>query len=263
MKLRDYVEDAGPGFCCESIPGLFPAHLEHSPLLVALDTNITIDLATHLNLFVDSNAPWPNVDEEREDQLICLGNLLNMWFMRDIRFVVLPKSYTDSKRPSATEGQRRRLEKRGTQLQGVNEALLFQLSTFAEELEVPEICRWQQLGPRLQRELDSMPGGNDRQLVLEAIFLHVDVFLTNDKGILRSADHLTSRGLTVTTPSALWNRLVGSTSGDGKSDERDRDSDPMILFTAGRLSHINCPYGWDTLAGDMGKWFYLLEALEN
>lgn len=93
------TEDGGLGFCHEALPGLLPPGY-HGPLVVVLDSNILIDLQLH-GAALMNDEPLPEHvarDKKYAVDLAALADLLNLWLLRDIRFVVTPRSKTDAKR---------------------------------------------------------------------------------------------------------------------------------------------------------------------
>lgn len=125
MSLRSYVSDAGPGFCYSAVPELFNARDGHGPLLAALDTNIVIYLQKYGNTILEGG-DIKDIDPWLADQLDYLGTILNMWLVRDIRFVVLPRGFTDYKvYPKTADGVRRLMRRQDT-LSKIIGALRFQ-----------------------------------------------------------------------------------------------------------------------------------------
>lgn len=93
--LLEVTEDGGLGFCHAAVPSLLPTDY-HGPLVVALDSNALIDLQQYGHLLLDD--ALPDVDETYAENLAGLADLLNLWLLRDLRFVVTPRSLTDAKR---------------------------------------------------------------------------------------------------------------------------------------------------------------------
>ena len=108
--LHEVTTDGGMGFCHHVLPAVLPSGY-HGPLVVALDSNTLIDLQQHGNLLPKGEAR-EGLDEAYADDLSGLADLLNLWLLRDIRFVVTPRSLTDAwgpahARPFPVAGRRR------------------------------------------------------------------------------------------------------------------------------------------------------------
>jgi hypothetical protein len=93
--LHAVTEAGGLGFCHAALPGLLPVDY-HGPLVVALDSNALIDLQQYGNRLLNEDPL--DVDDAYAEDLSGLGDLLNLWLLRDIRFVVTPRSLTDAKK---------------------------------------------------------------------------------------------------------------------------------------------------------------------
>jgi hypothetical protein len=253
MSLRAYVRDAGPGFCYSAVPELFNAKGGHGPLLAALDTNVVIYLQKYGNAILEGDITG-NMDPWLENQLGHLGTILNMWLVRDIRFVVLPRGFTDYKKYPKTAYGEDRLRRRQDALTKIIAALRFQMQEWddsqnnSETMSGAESISAGDLAGDLVTDLDKIPAGADRELVFEALINDVDVFLTCDRKIIAASTDFGARGLTLATPRSLCEVLL--------------DKSELALFTSGRMVHDDCPYGWDALAGDTGKWSELLAAFE-
>lgn len=94
--LHDVAADGGMGFCHGALPSLLPCGY-HGPLVVALDSNALIDLQEHGNLLLNGHVP-AEVDAQYARELAGPSDILNLWLLRDIRFVVTPRSLTDAER---------------------------------------------------------------------------------------------------------------------------------------------------------------------
>lgn len=256
MSLREYVEDAGPGFCYAAIPEIFTSHSGHGPLLVAMDTNIVRYLAKYGEILLDEEGDPrtidPTISEELEGQLYHLGSFVSMWLVRDIRFVVLPKGYSDYRKYPSTFDAVERLKDHHRRLDAITDALRFQVHQLIDRnfRSAEEFISSGQLMGGLEEDLSFVPAGADRTLVLESLLNGVDIFLTCDKKILHVSDIFRPRGLSILDPESAWLTLI------------DGVEEPLPFF-AGRIAHDDCPYGWDVLMGDSGKWTYLLSALSD
>jgi len=232
--LQEVTEDGGLGFCHAVLPGLLPPGY-HGPLVIALDSNALIDLQVHGSLLLDDELP--DVDDGYTKDLAGLADLLNLWLLRDIRFVVTPRSLTDAKR--VTE---RFLDRRLPAVEAIAESLAFQFGHWTAAApsygDVPEFVG----------EETGLPDGADRQLVLEAQAIGAHVFLTRDRLVLHRVS-LSGPAMAVMAPSALASELVGG------------GVQPLFGGTCGTE---DCPYReWAMPAPDTGKWGGLLSIFED
>lgn len=229
--LHDVTANGGVGFCHGALPSLLPWGY-HGPLVVALDSNALIDLQEHGNLLLNGDVPV-EVDPQYARDLAGLAGILNLWLIRDIRFVVTPRSLTDAKRMS-----QRFLDGRLPAVQAIAESLAFQLGD------------WMYSPPseRVERRLGAetgLPSGADRDLVLEAQAIGAHVFLTRDQLVLKRVS-LSGPRMAVASPAWLNGELVSA---------------GVRLFLGGMCDGDACPYRASMLAPDMGKWSGLLSIL--
>ena len=236
--------DGGDGFCYDVDRTLFTDKaLADGPLLVALDTVILIDLAEHgSDLVGDLDLP-SGLDGKHASDLDGLGFLLDVWLMRDIRFVPLKRSLTDFKRNSSEE----RVQNRYRYLAALDNSLAFQTQDWDRSaLEEPiPTNRPSSVEPELTKE--DIPGDADRDLITEAVARRVDVFLTRDDRLL-AANSLPAITLHVVSPNHLaeWLKHLNITH-----------------FAGGHVPHDACLYDGGLPAPDMGKWVDLLTLLSN
>lgn len=226
--------DGGMGFCHPALPGLLPPGY-HGPLVVALDSNVLVDFQQHGEMLL--NGELPAVDDDYAADLTGLTDLLNLWLLRDIRFVVTPRSKTDAKRVN-----QRFLDRRLPAIDAISGSLAFQFGD------------WNALAPS---HADSpapvggetgLPHGPDRDLVLEAQAVGAHVFLTRDRLVLERVT-LSGPAMAVIPPRALAEALF------------EAGVRPIFGGTCG--GH-GCPYnGWEFPAPDMGKWGGLLSIFEE
>jgi hypothetical protein len=213
------------GFCHDALPGLLPWGY-HGPLVVALDSSVLIDLQQHGNLLL--NGEVPGVDEGYAEDLAGFADLLNLWLLRDIRFVVTPKSLTDARRVT-----QRFLNRRLSAVDAIAESLAFQFGDWT----IPAPSHRPSL--RHVGKETRLPQGPDRDLVLEAQAVGAHAFLTRDQEVLEKTA-LSGPALSVLSPRLLADELVL------------RGVQPFFGGTCG--AH-GCPYdGSSMLAPDMGKW---------
>lgn len=233
--LHEVTYDGGMGFCHEALPSLLPWGY-HGPLVVALDSNALIDLQQHGALLLDGNVPG-GINGEYAAELTGLSDLLSIWLLRDIRFVVTPRSLSDAKKVT-----QRFLDRRLPAVDAIAESLAFQFGDW----NVPAPSR--RTGLRPCGEETGLPDGPDRDLVLEAQAVGAHVFLTRDREVLEKTS-LSGPVLLVVLPSALARELTGA---------------GVQPFYGGTCGTAACPYGrWAMPAPDMGKWGGLLSIFEE
>lgn len=241
VVLHDVTGDGGLGFCHAALPEMLPPGY-HGPLVVALDSNVLIDLQQHgLALMNDEDLP-PAVMADRKyaADLEALGRLVDLWLMRDIRLVVTPRSRNDAR--GALEGDR--LVARLSAVDALAESLAFQTQDwYSPPSSAPREPGHPELSGMPALEVD-LPEGGDRDLVIEAAKVGAHAFLTRDGRVLRRAK---VDGLAALRPSELMARI----------DETGADH-----FFGGVCAQDGCPYaGWPPPVSDMGKWGGLLSIL--
>lgn len=230
--LHEATKDGGLGFCYEALPSVLPWGF-HGPLVVALDSSVLIDLQEYGNVLLNGEVP-DGVDEKYATDLGSLADLLELWLIRDIRFVVTPRSLTDAKRVS-----KRFLDRRLPAIRAIAESLAFQLGDWTYPAPSAH-------SPRRLGDDSGLPDGADRDLVLEAQAVGAHVFLTRDR-LVEERVSLSGPRMAVAAPSWLATELVNA---------------GVQLFYGGTCAGPACPYyGWSLLAPDMGKWGGLLSIL--
>jgi hypothetical protein len=235
--LHGVSGDAGLGFCHAALPSLVPSGY-HGPLVVALDSNVLIDLQEH-GAALMNDEPLPEhvlADDVYAADLASLAHLLNLWLLRDIRFVVTPRSKTDAKKVSE-----RFLKRRLPAIDAIAESLAFQTGDWA----TPAPSHSGPLTPSGNET--GLPSGADRELVLEAQAIGAHVFLTRDHEVLERTA-LAGPAMAVIPPRVL-------------AEELERGG--VSLFLGGICSAGACPYAdWPLPAPDIGKWNGLLSVME-
>lgn len=221
------------GFCHAAIPDLLPWGY-HGPLVVALDSNILIDLQQYGGALL--NDELPTVDKAYRADLAGLADLLNLWLLRDIRFVVTPRSLTDARRVTD-----RFLDRQTRAVDAIAQSLAFQLGDWSE---LPPSHGH---SPRLLGDETNLPYGADRDLILEAQAVGAHIFMTRDRRVLRRVS-LSGPVLKVIPPSELADILVQA---------------GCRPITGGTCGSDECPYdNWMMPAPDVGKWGPLLSLFE-
>lgn len=232
--LHEVTYGGGMGFCHAALPGLLPGGY-HGPLVVALDSNVLIDIQQHGGVLI--NGTVPDVDDAYGADLAGLADLLNLWLLRDIRFVLTPRSLTDAKKVTDSF-----LGRRLPSVDAIAASLAFQLGDWtvsppsAGDAPVP-------IGAET-----GLPHGADRDLVLEAQAVGAHTFLTRDRLVLERV-RLTRPTMSVIPPRRLADELVGA---------------GVTPFFGGACCASDCPYGDGSMpAPDMGKWSGLLSIFEE
>lgn len=215
------------------MPAILPLGY-HGPLVVALDSNILIDLREHGNAVLNDEPPNDGVTHEEE--LLALGTLIDIWLLRDIRFIVTPRSRTDAKRFTD-----RFLATRGPAIEALAESLAFQYGDWTvpvpSDLDDLDMCG----------SVDGLPEGPDRELIGEAQSVGAHVFLTRDRAVLDRAV-VSGRQLVIMAPTALADEMVHT---------------DVQLFAGGICQSEACPYRSLSVPGpDLGKWNGLLSIFE-
>ncbi len=231
--LHEETADGGVGFCHEAVPDLLPPGY-HGPLVVALDSNVLIDLQEHGAELL--NAEEIRVHAAYEEELLALGSIVDIWMLRDIRFIVTPRSRTDAKRLSE-----RFLATRGPAVDALAESLAFQYGDWTAS--APSESAMLGLG-----SVTGIPDGADRDLLLEAQGVGAHVFLTRDEQVLTAAS-VEGPVLRILRPTDLADELILG---------------GVELFAGGQCLAEDCPYAAFSLpAPDLGKWGGLLSLFEE
>lgn len=231
--LHKVTADGGVGFCQAALPALLPPGY-HGPLVVALDSNVLIDLQQHGAALL--NAEGLGVLADYEEELLALGSILDVWMVRDIRFVVTPRSRTDAKRLSE-----RFLTSRGPAVQALAQSLAYQCGDWA--VPAPSQTSLPPLG-----SVAGIPAGADLDLLVGAQAVGAHVFLTRDEKV-RTAASVEGPALRILRPTELADELVLS---------------GVELFSGGQCLADGCPYAaLDLPAPDLGKWGGLLSIFEE
>lgn len=234
--------DGGPGFCYEADRDLFrgAGSLSDGPLLVALDSNIIFDLEKHGPAILEQETVT-GTDARLSHELIALGHIIDLWMMRDIRFIVVPRTREDYRRPPSAD----RLSERERTFQRIEHALTFQVGD------------WEDSGLRFGAARSSTPSVDqvigavselDSLMLRSAWDAGVDVFLTRDEKVLNVCGSAAAPMPLVASPSTLRDRL--GLLGD----------DLMFL---GMIDHADCQWSFGFPMGDTGKWVPLFEAMSS
>lgn len=225
--------DGGLGLCHEAVAALLPAWY-HGLLIVALDSNVLIDLQQHgADLLSDEGMGG---DDDYHEQLFAVGAILDIWVLRDIRLIVTRRSRTGARRLSE-----RFLARRGPAIDTLAESLAFQFGDWT--VRPPSDHEVVPVG-----SVTGIPNGADLDLVLEAQSVGAHVFLTCDEQVLTRAS-VTGPVLRILPPTQLAHEFVLA---------------GVQLFEGGLCSAYDCPYAVViTPAPDMGKWTGLISLFEE
>ncbi|AXL10742.1 hypothetical protein DXT68_00220 [Microbacterium foliorum] len=232
--------DGGPGFCFDIDRDLFrgAGDAADGPLLIALDSNVIFDLERYGSLILDQEH-IPGVDDAYREELEALGAILDLWMVRDIRFIVVPRTRHDFKKSPSPE----RLAARERLFQRIEDALTFQADDWGAE---HQRFTWSRpVTPATRAVLDVSPG-LDALMLESAWSAGVDAFLTLDAGVIKAAGAAMAPFPLVVKPTQLANRL------------HKLGPNP---FLSGRVDHPDCLWEGGLPFGDSGKWVPLLEAL--
>ncbi|MEL4356503.1 MULTISPECIES: type II toxin-antitoxin system VapC family toxin [unclassified Luteococcus] len=229
-QLFEPTAGGGLGFCHDAMPGLLPAGY-HGPLVVAIDSNVLIDLYEFGTRMVEDSLPEPpEVPASRAGELEAIASILDLWLIRDIRLVTTPRILTDAKaNPS-------RLARRRQDIEHLARALAFQLEDWEEPfpLKAPE--------PSSPPTVIGARGEADRQLVEEAAAIGAHVFLTQDKRLRRPVS-IPDAATQVLYPSELAATLAGAR---------------VTHFFGGICGGSDCPYpDFSMPAPDLGRYVLL------
>ncbi|PVW04774.1 hypothetical protein DEA06_08345 [Microbacterium sp. Gd 4-13] len=232
--------DGGPGFCYLSDADLFrgAGSLEDGPFLIALDSNIILDLEQHGTAILEREEA-DGINAEHQQELAALGAILDLWMVRDIRFVVVPRTRVDyRKAPSPS-----RMVERERMFEHIEAALTFQTGDWGREDERFGGAR--AMPPVAARLIDSVSPLDGRMLT-SAWNAGVDVFLTRDARLLAACQDGEPPFPAVLAPTGLVNRLA------------QLGEDPFFL---GQVEHPSCAWAFGMPFGDTGKWVSLYEAM--
>lgn len=221
--LHEVAVDCGREFCHAAVAELPPIGC-HGALITAFDSNVLIDPQEYGGGLLDGQDL--GAEEGYEEQLLVLGTILDMWMLRDVQFIVTPRSRTDAKRLSE-----RFLATRVLAIGALAESLAFQFGDWS----VAALS-----GRHLEPvgRVTGIPDSADLDLLLEAQSVGAHVFLTRDEQALTSAV-LTGPGLRIIRSTDVADELVLG---------------GVKIFAYGLCQTEDCPY-WEFSAPfpDLGK----------
>lgn len=235
--------DGGPGFCYVANRDLYrgSGSLVDGPMLVGLDSNILFDLEKHGLALIEDELPDDLSDNELQE-LEGLQQVLDLWMVRDLRFIVVSRTRADFKRsPTAA-----RLAERDQLFSRIEATLAFQLDGWGEAAEG---AAWDRLpSAEAHAAFERIPSELDQLMVRSAWEAGVDIFVTRDLAVLKAQRDVPADYPLVLSPSGLAERL------DGLGD------DPFFL---GMVDHEDCLWSHGLMFGDTGRWVTLFEAFSD
>lgn len=190
----------GPHFRYEQGPSLFLGRKGRGALHIAWDTNLLIDYFEHGLALWKGEPLSALLPGERGEQLEALQIIVSLWVLRDIRFHILPRIIDDSKKQQLSEVRRAHRRTAWSEFCAAIALVGDEDDYRGETLILPR--------SELERALSSVPAGNDRALVADAVRNKIHVFLTRDKGVLLARKTLRPFGLHVTSPQDLLEDLA-------------------------------------------------------
>lgn len=234
--------DGGPGFCYDSDRDLFrgAGDLLDGPLLVALDSNIIFDLEKHGPAILEQETP-PAIDPRLGHELLALGHIIDLWMMRDIRFIVVPRTREDFRRPPSAD----RMSERERTFQQIEYALTFQVGDWEDSRS--RLGDVRPTSPPVDQVIDGV-SELDALMLRSAWDAGVDIFLTRDEKVLSACGSAAAPMPLVASPSMLRDRL-------------GRLGDDLVFL--GMIEHADCHWSFGFPMGDTGKWVPLFEAMSS
>jgi hypothetical protein len=248
----------GLGFCYSACPAVFLGRTGCGPLEIAWDTNILIDYQQH------GLALWNDIELSIEDpkhakEVEALGDLINIWAVRDVSIHLLPKAIDDAKKKLNDE----RLIQRMRALEKIAQALSLEKERWKTSPDEWYVVDEDPLLPNIPGQLSllsdeevidprsalaKLPKGADRELVRQAVINNMHVFLTRDAGVLKARKHLERLGLLVVSPAQLMDEMARCDIGS---------------FAGGLRIHQGCPYVNALPVNDLQRVSHLIELLEE
>lgn len=239
--LRDTHEGSAIGFCYERDRSLFVnAALDDGPLVVAVDSNILIDVYTFGETLMGNGAVPELLAPNHAAELHGLAQLLDLWLTRDIRFVPLPRSLTDANKNFTPEVR----EVRFASFSGLVRTLRRQTNYYGAGLLAPLDTAHVELAKTITA--DKIRGRADLELLKQACAIGADVFLTQDRAMLRAAGSFRSGTPNITSPLGLLGRLAGI---GVKQSEKG-----WPPWEGGMSTHAECLYAELELLPDLDHW---------
>jgi hypothetical protein len=189
------------------------------------DTNVLIEIRKRLDdLDHGAGLVAGPLWSSRDDQIESLRDLIQLWWWRDVRFLVHEFHLSDAKKPLSEERRRAREDAVRELGQDFFERGGDGAAFSAEMMAADEPCALHSISPSYlsppsERGCRWPKSHLDRRLVKAAFRSECrHVFLTMDKDILRSHESLFRRGLAIMTPTRLIEELDDSGELDAPLD---------------------------------------------
>lgn len=202
-----------PGFWRRRTPAIFGARSGVGPLLLFPDTTILISLHQELEEVgaFTLYASW----SDRNEPVDALRDLVQLWWWRDVRFLVSPTHLVDARKPMTSHQKIARhaaVRELGQDFRdrGGHEPLIGDQHAVEDRPcslhcipvgTMPAGSAPPVIDPPLPRR------GRDKQLVHEALSAGCHVFVTADKKILRCHKSFFGLGLAILSPAQLLEEL--------------------------------------------------------
>jgi hypothetical protein len=207
QRLREHFSPSdgesvyeGPHFVFEQNSRLFLGRRGRGPLRIAWDTNLLIDYFEYGRALWDGAALPEVVPDDYGEELEGLQLVVTLWILRDIRFYLPHRTLQDARRGLSTSqatARRRAFEE------------------FAAALSLVEWPEGDREPPPLllpesaiAQALRQLPAGQDTELVDEALRLGAHVFMTRDRGLLKSQAVVRPYGLRIASPLDVVDELA-------------------------------------------------------
>lgn len=203
-----------PGFWRPRTPAIFGARSGVGPLLAFPDTTILISLHQELEEVgaFTLHALW----SDRNDPVDALGDLVQLWWYRDVRFRVSPTHLIDAQNPmtpdreAARRAAFRELEQDFRE-RGGYELYLRDVLVEDQPCALHSVPVRLAIDPPMSSTDPPLPKrGQDKNLVLEALDEGCHIFVTTDKKILRCHRYFMGLGLAILSPAQLLEELDAS-----------------------------------------------------
>ncbi len=213
--------DGRVGFWYRRAPEVFFGRQGIGPLLLAADTSVLIELEVTLPYFSDGSLlhgpsyadQWPS-----DDRALAIQDIVQLWYFRDVRFLIGDTYPADSIKPLSERRHRTRVrifEELGFHTFGLRggtevcfDRLLEDETRRQIESEIPRCTVHPEVfadqGFESVDASTTWPTGDrDRRLVAEALEAGAHAFITFDKGVLKRRASFERHGLSILAPQDL------------------------------------------------------------
>lgn len=192
----------GPDFDYRSSYELFLGRHGRGGLHIAWDTNLLIDYFNHGRALWNGEALPDLTQGEHGNELESLQMIVTLWVLRDMHFHIMPKTISDSKKGNLRSDRKQMRFDAWHQFCRAISLVSDESDYRGETLDLPKST--------LETALQSVPEGNDRTLVSQAVQRKMHVFLTRDKRVLKAESKLRIHGLAVRSPGDLLEDLIAA-----------------------------------------------------